>query len=142
MISCRGKECACAMPLNMCKNFPVYFLIDWVRVYQPDTEAVYPDYYSHDGKKEASSSDSSRNRERTKRELQREEPPLPVPSSKNYWRHHIKAESLGCSTPSHPTSAYIRGNMKKYMKEGDSLPLKPVARGGRKLLYIHRTPYS
>ena len=32
---CRRDECACAVPADMCDNFPAEFLVDFVRVYQP-----------------------------------------------------------------------------------------------------------
>ena len=128
---CRKAECACAMPKDMCKNFPAYFLIDWVRVYQPDTEADYPNYY---GSKEVGNIDggdgkTSAGSGRSKGRRLTEEP-LPKASAKNFWRHHITSEPLGCSTPSHPTSVYIKGNRRQYMKEGDYEPLHTVPRGG------------
>lgn len=114
---CRKLECACSMPKNMCKNFPAYFLIDWVRVYQPDTEADYPEYYE--------------SKERGLGELENlGKEPLPPASKKNFWRHFITAEALGCSTPSHPTGTFIAGNKKDYMKAGDWEPIHSVPRGG------------
>lgn len=76
---CRKPECECAIPYGMCSNFPAYFLIDYVRVYQ----AVGDD-----------------------------------------------EQIVGCSTPTHPTSRYIKGHESKYMAEGDKLPLQPIAQGG------------
>ena len=31
---CRDEKCSCALPTNMCDNFPAEFEIDWVRLYQ------------------------------------------------------------------------------------------------------------
>ena len=45
-------------------------------------------------------------------------------------KHKISAEPLGCSTPSHPTSTYIRGHWDKYMNRGDAQPLKEIVVGG------------
>ena len=38
---CRDEKCACAIPQNMCNNFPAYFEIDWVRVYQKQNDSRY-----------------------------------------------------------------------------------------------------
>lgn len=119
---CRKLECACSMPTDMCKNFPAYFLIDWVRVYQADTEADYPEYYENKdwgAGEEASSATADMGPE-----------PLPPASAKNYWRHFTTVEQLGCSTPTHPTRTYILGNRKDYMTEGDWEPIHAVNRGG------------
>jgi beta-glucan synthesis-associated protein KRE6 len=76
---CRKPECECAIPYGMCNNFPAYFLVDYVRVYQ----AVGDD-----------------------------------------------SQIVGCSTPTHPTSRYIKGHQSKFMSEGDKMPLQPIAQGG------------
>lgn len=31
---CRLAECACGIPNNFCQNFPAYFLVDYIRLYQ------------------------------------------------------------------------------------------------------------
>ena len=131
---CRKAECACSMPKDMCKNFPAYFLIDWVRVYQPDTEANYPEYYDvregQGGEEKAGKDTPTQDVHGHSHGSRSSIEPLPKASAANYWRHHMTAEPLGCSTPSHPTSVYIKGNKKKYMKQGDLEPLHAVPRGG------------
>ncbi len=37
---------------------------------------------------------------------------------------------LGCSTKDKPTSLFIKGHEKRYMVEGDTMPLKPIKIGG------------
>jgi beta-glucan synthesis-associated protein KRE6 len=76
---CGKPECACGLPYGYCDNFPAFFEIDYVRVYQ----AV------------------------------------------NDTKHH-----LGCSTRERPTDLFIKGHAKRYMAEGDSMPLRPIRRGG------------
>lgn len=72
---CRKEKCRCALPPNMCHNFPANFEIDYVRVYQTESDPT---------------------------------------------------QIVGCSTPSHPTSHYIKAKSSFYMKEGDDAPLKPI----------------
>jgi len=38
---CREVRCACGVPYQMCKNFPAYFLIDYIRVYQDESEKAH-----------------------------------------------------------------------------------------------------
>ena len=40
------------------------------------------------------------------------------------------AQKVGCSTPERPTKKWIKANEKLYTREGDSEPLKKIARGG------------
>ncbi|KAI2498624.1 Beta-glucan synthesis-associated protein (SKN1) [Fragilaria crotonensis] len=37
---------------------------------------------------------------------------------------------LGCSTRKRPTDLFIKGHARRYMAEGDTMPLQPVRRGG------------
>lgn len=100
---CRKFECSCSMPKDMCKNYPAAFLVDYVRVYQPDVyDAEAEEFLT----------------------------PVPKPSKENYYNHRINQEEIGCSTPSHPTATYIRAHKRDYMKKGDVVPLKNLNRGG------------
>jgi len=38
---------------------------------------------------------------------------------------------VGCSTPSHPSSRYIKGRIEKYMSKTDNVPLQPLEKGGK-----------
>jgi len=38
--------------------------------------------------------------------------------------------SVGCSTPSRPTELFIKGHRKRYMNDGDRMPLLPIITGG------------
>ena len=42
-----------------------------------------------------------------------------------------ESQVVGCSTPTHPTSTYIKGHPELYMSEKDRMPLQPVARGNQ-----------
>ena len=48
-----------------------------------------------------------------------------------YQNPQDSAQIVGCSTPSHPTSTYIKGWADKYKADGDLEPLRAVATGGQ-----------
>jgi len=48
-----------------------------------------------------------------------------------YQNPQDSTQIVGCSTPSHPTSTYIKGWADKYKADGDKEPLRAVATGGQ-----------
>lgn len=78
---CGKPSCLCGIPPGYCDNFPAFFEIDYVRVYQAVNES-----------------------------------------------RHV----LGCSPEHRPSAKFIQGHTKRYVDEGQTVPLQPVRAGGGK----------
>ena len=138
---CRRSECACSMPSDMCSNFPASFLIDYVRVYQTDDGGSLDTTSDSDGKgeeagEEQGEEERSPNVGAGGEEEAETQPGLGAGSSrsKSKSKHRIlryqHADSLTCSTSTHPSTTYINAHKHIYMRSADSAPLRAVPVGG------------
>jgi len=110
---CRRTECACSMPADMCSNFPASFLIDYVRVYQTDDSHTHDKPYSHGSDDAEDAAGDATDSDRSQR-----------------IRRYQRADSLSCSTRTHPSTTYIDAHKHLYMRATDTSPLQEVAAGG------------